>query len=98
MRKSPRSGQLTILSIEPLHAREDLAAPDPHVSKIVPRMIQVHAGRDGFTSTVRHIEAFSRHVETAACQPGTLTAHLLIREPKGHQVLRADRSQSAGAP
>ena len=98
MRETRGSGRKNALGIEPPHAREHLAAPDPHVGEIVPRMVQVHAGRDGFTSTVRHIEALGRHVETATCQPGTLTAHLLIREPEGHQVLRADRSQSTGAP
>ena len=98
MRETRGSGRKNALGIEPPHAREHLAAPDPHVGEVVPRMVQVHAGRDGFTSTVRHIEALGRHVETATCQPGTLTAHLLIGEPEGHQVLRADRSQSTGAP
>jgi hypothetical protein len=61
-------------------------------------MVKIHARGDGFTSAVRHIKTLGRHVESATCQPGTLATHLLIREPKGHQVLRTNSSQRAGAP
>jgi hypothetical protein len=104
MRKSSKSVSIdsrnitAVLGVETPHTREEIAAPGPHVSKIIPRMVQIFACGDTFTSAIRHTKTLGRYVEAPTCQPGATLTHLLIRDPTRHQVLCTNWSQRAWAP